>query len=279
MTRRELNAAPGKSSTCRRCSAPSSVYNIPGVDGELKFTRTVLADIFLGKITKWNDPAHRRTQPGRERCQRRHRGGPPLRRVRARPTSSPTTSPRSRPEWKTKVGAGTSVKWPVGIGGKGNEGVAGVVKQTPGSIGYVELIYALQNKIAVRLGQEQRRDVRAASIEGHGRGRAAAVGCRPTSASRSPTRRERRLPDRVVHLAARLRGPEGQGEGEGDGGVHAVGPGDGQKFAPSWAMRRFPRASSRWPSSRWRRSARITGPRESRAGSFPACPINTPKRT
>ena len=66
------------------------------------------------------------------------------------------------PEWKQKVGVATSVNWPVGVGGKGNEGVAGLVTQTPGSIGYVELIYALQNKIELRLRAERGRRVRAA---------------------------------------------------------------------------------------------------------------------
>ncbi len=81
---------------------------------------------------------------------------------RARPTSSPTTSPRSRPEWKEKVGAGKSVKWPVGLGGKGNEGVTGLVKATPGAIGYVELAYANQNKLAARGAPEQGRQLREA---------------------------------------------------------------------------------------------------------------------
>jgi len=123
------------------------VYNIPGVSAELKFSGTTLADIFLGKITKWNDKAIAAEN-----------GGVNLPAtdiaVVHRSDGSGTTYifcdflAKVSPEWKTKVGVATSVNWPVGVGGKGNEGVSGLVTQTPGSIGYVELIYALQNKIA-----------------------------------------------------------------------------------------------------------------------------------
>ncbi len=122
------------------------VYNIPGVDVELKFTGPVLADIFLGKITKWNDAAITKLNSGVKLP------GTDIT-VCHRSDGSGTTYiwvdylAKVSPEWKKRVGVATSVNWPVGIGGKGNEGVAGLVKQTPGSIGYVELIYALQNKI------------------------------------------------------------------------------------------------------------------------------------
>jgi phosphate transport system substrate-binding protein len=122
------------------------VYNIPGVDAELKFTGKLLADVFLGKITKWNDPAIAAINPGVKLP------GTDIVVVH-RSDGSGTTYiwvdylSKISPEWKKKVGIATSVNWPVGIGGKGNEGVAGLVKQTPGSIGYVELVYALQNKI------------------------------------------------------------------------------------------------------------------------------------
>lgn len=121
-------------------------YNIPGVDATLNFTPEALAAIFLGKATKWNDPlitgsnksvnlpandivvVHRADGSGTTYCW------------------SDYLSKVSE-EWKTKVGKGTSVNWPVGLGGKGNEGVTGTVKNTPNSIGYVELIYAEANKI------------------------------------------------------------------------------------------------------------------------------------
>jgi phosphate transport system substrate-binding protein len=147
MTDEQLQAAPGKI-----LHFPSvlggdvPVYNIPGVDTELKFTGPVLAEIFLGKVTKWNDPAVAKLNPGVRLP------GTDIT-VCHRSDGSGTTYiwvdflSKVSPEWKKKVGVATSVNWPVGIGGKGNEGVAGLVKQMPGSIGYVELIYALQNKI------------------------------------------------------------------------------------------------------------------------------------
>jgi len=123
------------------------VYNIEAVNAELKFTGEVLADIYLGKITKWSDAALKKDNPGvkfpDEEIIVVHRSD-------ASGTSFVWTDYLSKvsPEWKSKVGASTAVNWPKGLGGKGNEGVAGTVKQTPNSIGYVELIYAVQNKIA-----------------------------------------------------------------------------------------------------------------------------------
>ena len=122
-------------------------YYIPEVSSELRFTGPLLADIFLGKITKWNDPAIARLNPGVNL--------PNLDiTVVHRSDGSGTTYiwvdylSKLSPEWRQKVGVAGSVNWPVGLGGKGNEGVAGLVKQTPGAIGYVELIYAIQNKIS-----------------------------------------------------------------------------------------------------------------------------------
>ena len=123
------------------------VYNIPGVDSELKFSGPVLADIILGKITKWNDAALTALNPGAKLP------GTDITVVH-RSDGSGTTYifadylSKVSPEFKKKVGVATAVNWPAGVGGKGNEGVAGLVKQTPGAIGYVELIYAIQNKIA-----------------------------------------------------------------------------------------------------------------------------------
>ena len=123
------------------------VYNIPDFSGELRFSGPLLADVFLGKVTRWNDPAIARENPGVTLP------GSDITVVH-RSDGSGTTYiwvdylAKVSPEWKQRVGVATSVNWPVGVGGKGNEGVAGLVKQTPGSIGYVELIYALQNKIA-----------------------------------------------------------------------------------------------------------------------------------
>lgn len=122
-------------------------YNIPGVNAELKFTGEVLANIFLGKISTWNDPAIAKLNPGVNLPSQ------PIVVVHRSDGSGTTfifTDYLSKvsPEWKSAVGKGTSVSWKTGMGGKGNEGVAGYIRNIKGSIGYVELIYALQNKIA-----------------------------------------------------------------------------------------------------------------------------------
>jgi len=122
------------------------VYNIPGVDAQLKFSGKVLADVILGKVNKWNDPAIAALNPGVKLP------GTDIT-VCHRSDGSGTTYifvdflSKVSPDFKKTVGVATAVNWPVGVGGKGNEGVAGLVKQTPGAIGYVELIYAIQNKI------------------------------------------------------------------------------------------------------------------------------------
>jgi phosphate transport system substrate-binding protein len=121
-------------------------YNIAGVTGSLKFTQKALAGIYLGTITKWNDPEITKANPGVNLP-----GNDIV--VVHRSDGSGTTYiwsdflSKASSEWKDKVGKGTSVNWPVGLGGKGNEGVAGLIKQTPNSIGYIELIYAIQNSI------------------------------------------------------------------------------------------------------------------------------------
>jgi phosphate transport system substrate-binding protein len=121
-------------------------YNIPGVSGEVKFTPEALAGIFLHKITKWNDKAITGANPDIKLPDQDII-------VVHRSDGSGTTFiftdylSKVSSEWQSEVGRGTSVKWPVGLGGKGNEGVAGMIRQMQGAIGYVELIYAVQNKI------------------------------------------------------------------------------------------------------------------------------------
>jgi phosphate transport system substrate-binding protein len=122
-------------------------YNVPGVSGEVKFTPESLAGIFLGKIQNWNDPAIAKVNPGVNLPNQ-----PII--VVHRSDGSGTTYiftdylSKISKEWETTAGRGTSVKWPVGLGGKGNEGVAGQIRQISGSIGYIELVYAVENKIA-----------------------------------------------------------------------------------------------------------------------------------
>jgi phosphate transport system substrate-binding protein len=121
-------------------------YNVPGVTGEIKFTPEALAGIFLGKISKWNDKTITSANPGVNFPDREII-------VVHRSDGSGTTFiwtdylSKVSSEWKSQVGSDTSVKWPVGLGQKGNEGVAGSIRQLAGAIGYIELIYAVENKI------------------------------------------------------------------------------------------------------------------------------------
>ena len=121
-------------------------YNIPGVTVDLKLSGPTVAAIFLGSITKWNDPKIQADNAGVKL--------PATDIVVVHRSDGSGTSfiftdflSKVSPEWKTKVGASTSVQWPVGLGGKGNEGVTGLVKQTPGAVGYVELVYAVSQKL------------------------------------------------------------------------------------------------------------------------------------
>ena len=129
-------------------------YNLPGVTQQIKFTPAIIADIFLGKLTKWNDARITALNPGL--------GLPNMDiLVVHRSDGSGTTYiwtdylAKVSPDWKNKVGKGTSVNWPVGLGGRGNEGVAATVNQTPGAVGYVELAYARGNRLP--FGQVQNR--------------------------------------------------------------------------------------------------------------------------
>ncbi len=128
--------------------AVSVVYNLEGTGSGLKLTQDALANIFLGKITRWDDPqiASQNTGvklPGKEIVVAHRSDGSGTTDIFTNYLSTVSAG------WKEKVGRGKSVNWPVGLGGKGNEGVAGVVKQTPGAIGYVELAYATQNRMTV----------------------------------------------------------------------------------------------------------------------------------
>jgi len=165
MTPEQIQQAPGKILHLPTVlGAVVPVYNLPGTQGELKFSGPLLADIFLGKVTKWNDPAIAKLNPGVKL---------PATDITVvhRSDGSGTTYiwvdflSKLSPEWKQKVGIATSVNWPAGLGGKGNEGVAGLVQQTPGSLGYVELIYALQNRIAYGTVQNAEGEFVRASIQ------------------------------------------------------------------------------------------------------------------
>jgi phosphate transport system substrate-binding protein len=124
-------------------------YNLPAVKQPLKLTGELIADLFMGKIENWNDPALVKLNPELAEV----KDTPVI--VTHRSDGSGTTMVFSdylskvSPEWKLKVGAGNALKWPVGLGGKGNEGVTGLVKQAPGSIGYTELSYSSNNRLPV----------------------------------------------------------------------------------------------------------------------------------
>ena len=123
------------------------IYNVPGVSKDLNFSGDVIADIYLGKISKWNDPRLVKDNPG---ANLPDKAILPVYRSESSGTTFIFTDYLSKvsPDWKTAVGSNSAVKWPAGIGAKGNEGVAGMVRQTPGSLGYVELIYALSNNMS-----------------------------------------------------------------------------------------------------------------------------------
>jgi len=123
MSEDELKKAPGLVHIPTVMGAVVVVYNLPAV-ASLRLSPETLANVFLGKVQTWKDPAIAKDNPGAK-------------------------LPKVSPEWKSGPGAGKSVNWPVGLGGKGNEGVTGTVKQTEGGIGYVELAYANQNKLSM----------------------------------------------------------------------------------------------------------------------------------
>ena len=177
MTDEQLAAAPGPILHFPAVlGAVVPVYNLEGTSAVLKFTGPVLADIYLGKITKWNDPAIASLNAGV-----------------TLPAADITVVHRSdgsgtsyiwvdylakvSDEWRSRVGVSTAVSWPAGIGGKGNEGVSGLVSQTPGSIGYVELVYALQNDMSYGAVQNPAGEFLQASAESV---TAAAAGAAPT---------------------------------------------------------------------------------------------------
>ena len=165
MTQDQLLAAPGKLLHLPTVlGAVVPVYNLPGVSQELKFSGPVLANIFLGKITKWNDPALTALNPGA------NLPGTDIV-VAHRSDGSGTTYiwvdylSKVSPEFKKVVGVGTAVKWPVGVAAAKNDGVSAIVSQTPGALGYVELIYALQTKTAYGQVQNQSGKFVKASID------------------------------------------------------------------------------------------------------------------
>jgi phosphate transport system substrate-binding protein len=147
LTDEQLQKAPGLLHIPTVLGAVVVTYNLPG-DPKLRFTPDLLADIFLGKLTKWNDPRLTAINP---RATLPDQAILVVHRSDGSGTTYIWTDYLSKvsPAWLQQVGRGTSVNWPVGLGGKGNEGVSGQVKSTPGALGYVELAYAIQNHLPV----------------------------------------------------------------------------------------------------------------------------------
>ncbi len=205
LTDEELKAAPGKIIHIPTVMGAVVVtYNLPGMAKGLKLSSEDVADIFLGRITKWNDPKLVRDNPGVKLPDQ-----PII--VVHRSDGSGTTAIFTdylsgvSAEWKSKAGMGASVKWPVGLGGKGNEGVAGQIKTTQYTIGYVELAYAFENKLPYATLKNKSGVFIEPSIKS-------------TSAAAQSTG-QGRLPDRRLHLAVGLRAAERPGQGEEAGGV------------------------------------------------------------
>ncbi len=158
--------APMKEEEIQKCATPvlhiptvigavTVSYNLPEFHGELKLTPDLTADIFMGKITRWDDPRLLALNPNLAQAAQSQ----PYILVVQRSDGSGTTSifteylSKVSPAWKEQIGQGKAVNWPTGIGGKGNEGVAGVIKQNPGTIGYVEMTFALANRLSMAMLQ------------------------------------------------------------------------------------------------------------------------------
>lgn len=179
LTDQQLSEAPGKILHFPSVMGADVIaYNLPGFTGTLRLTGPVIADIFMGKITKWDDDQIKALNPGAALpstdivvCHRSDGSG----------TTYIFVDYLSKvsPGWASDVGKGTSVKWPTGLGGKGNEGVTALIQQTPGAIGYVELIYALNNHIPYAVIQNKAGNWVAASLDGVTAAAAAAAGNMP----------------------------------------------------------------------------------------------------
>ena len=255
------------------------VFNVPGVN-DLRFSPDVLADIFLAKITMWNDPRIAKDNPGVHLPDQKII-------VVHRSDGSGTTFiwtdylSKVSTDWANGPGKGTSINWPTGVGGKGNEGVAGYVRQLPGAIGYVELIYALQNHINFGCDQERRRQLG----QGLDRRRHGRRGHRQENARRLPRlhhqcSRPQRLSRLQLHLPAHSHASERYGEGKGHQGHAELDASSRAKaksrLSPTLRFRRSLPPRSFRPSTRCRKAQRgVRRPPGSSLLRFAALPLRS----
>jgi phosphate ABC transporter phosphate-binding protein len=206
--------------------AVAVVYNVPGVTTPLQLDGNVLSEIFLGKVRKWNDGKITKLNPGVSLPSRDIL-------VVHRSDGSGTTYiftdflSSVNKEWLSGPGRAKEVAWPIGLGGKGNDGVAGQVKQIPGAIGYVELAYARQNKLAFASIKNAAGAFIAPSVES-ATAAADGVAAKLNPKTTTDLDRERAGPagvsDHVIHVADRVSGPDRPDQGQEAGRLHAVGP-------------------------------------------------------
>jgi phosphate transport system substrate-binding protein len=193
-----------------------ATFNLPGVE-KLRLTPETLTGIFLGKITSWNDPALAKDNPG---VALPTQAIVPVHRSDGSGTTYVFVDFLSKvsPEWAKTVGKNTAVSWPVGLGGKGNEGVTGLIKQTPNSIGYVELVYAVQNKLPYAEIKNRAGNFVSPSLESVTAAAAGRVGedARGLPRFNHRSERSRRVSDRQLHLAPRPESHRRRRQGQGD---------------------------------------------------------------
>jgi len=243
MTNDQLLAAPGPVlhfPTVLGAVVP--IYNIPNVTTDLKFTGPLLADIFLGKITKWNDPAIVAVNPG---VTLPGTNITVVHRAEGSGTSYIWCDYLAKlsPEWKKRVGVSTAVTWPVGVGGQGSDGVTALTKQTPGAIGYVELVYALQGKLSYGSVQNSEKVFLKASIEGVTAAAAAAAKSMPADFRVSITNAPGKDAYPISSFTWMLfyQSPKNKAQGKAMADFLQWALTDGQKFAPDLGYAPLPK--------------------------------------
>ena len=244
--------SPDQLHACNGCvqipwalSATSVIYNLAGVPNNLHMTGPVLARIYLGQITKWDDPAIKALNPKVNLPSTDDHAGLPQSTTRARPTTSPTTSPPSARPGRRRSGVGVNANWPAGQGGRGSSGVAGVVSNTQGAIGYVDVAFALKNQPRVHVDAEQRPasyTTPGPARDQRGRRDGEARAGDERDAHRQPAEGDRaRLPDLHVHLRDPADRRSTKAADLRKFVFYAVNPTQGQKLGPKLLFAPLPK--------------------------------------